>query len=640
MKNYIAKPIFIVFFFLIAQMSYAQVPTRTPTGIPKIPSKQQVAKPVNKDLEKAQANLANAKKTYFKKLTVGNPTQKEGKRTLTAVDDSFLETSETKVSNIKGGKTATGFCTTQKIDVHIKSRNFNEFPSEGAPDWLKPGVVMKGQDFIIGNGKMEERYERSPIVLQTDLKGVSKTFIEVSNPKNRHLINQAVHDLTSQSAQPVNANMYFKFYEVNSLEELGLKVNGKFSAAFGAIGGSLGLSYGSKKSSYYYVMEFNQHMFNISLNSIDANNLFKDRAIPTDDYIYISRVNYGRRGLIIFKSNKTLKEYNIQAAATTKAVVLNATLKTAFNQLQEDSEVEMKLFFYGGTPESAIKSIEKSLEERKPGLLDFIKGSPSNHLIALPIGYDIKNLDNQIVGLENNYLQPGYETCVTYPVKTPKKELKLKVTLLDLQCIEGRDGGGNEADDYAIQQYIKYTANGKPKEAISRSFNTFPDRQNAPVQEAGQKNILISGDATHQLHIKQNRNKANRGNTINNSLVFSISEEDLADNNAEFKIYTWLKEYSSTDRVIHNINKPASVRINDVIEILLTPSLLDPKTRFPDGQIGQATNEAGLYHSFGSEYLMVDNIQKLSKRFILEGPIKLGNAGEKAAAWISFELIE
>ena len=301
MKNCTAKTIFILFFFLIAQMSYAQVPKRT-IGRTTIPSKQQVAKPVNKDLEKAQANLANAKKTYFKKLTVGTPTQKEGQKTLTAVDDSFLETNEKKVTNIKSSKKNNTICATQKIDVHVRNRNFNEFQLDGSPDWLKPGIVMKAQDFLIGNGKIEDRYDRSPMVLQTDLKGANNTFIEVSNPKN---INQALQDLTLQSNQPVNSNMYFKFYEIHSLEELGIKVNGKYSNAFDAVGASVGLSYGSKKTSYYYVMEFNQNMFNININGIDANNIFRDYAIPTDDYIFISRVNYGRRGLIIFKSTKT-----------------------------------------------------------------------------------------------------------------------------------------------------------------------------------------------------------------------------------------------------------------------------------------------------------------------------------------------
>lgn len=635
MRNRKIQTVCILFFFLMALNISAQIPTRR--AVITKESSQKVVNPNIKDLEKAQANLKNIKKEYFKTTKVGNVTQKEGERTLKVVDDNFLETSETKVTTLKDTKTPKRFCATQKIDVNVKSRNFKQFPSDGAPDWLKPGIVMKAQDFIIGNGKMEERYDRSPIVLQTDLQGVGRTFVEVANPKMRHLINDALNTLISQNARPVNANMYFKFYEVNSLEEFGLKLNGKFSAALGTTTGSMGLNYGTKKSSYYYVIEFNQHMFSVSLNSIDANNLFKDPSIPTDDYIYLSRVNYGRRGLILIKSTKSLEDYKIEASVSTKAIILDASLNTAINKLQEDSEVKMELFFYGGTPASAIKSIEQNLKERKPDILDFIKGSPADHKTALPIGYDIKNLDNQIVGLENHLLQPSYETCIDYPIDAPKKELKLKVTLIDLQCIGGRDGGGSDPDDYAIQQYIVYKAKGKEKTYTSRSINVFSHRENGPVQAPNQKNILISGDAKNQLHVKQNRNRAGRGNVINNSLVFTISHEEFMDPTADFKIYTWLKEYSSTDKVLAN-NIFTSVKIKDVIELLLKVRNLNENTNFPDGQIGQSGDRSAKFHSFGVGYLMLAHIQELQDRYILEGPIKLGDGSEKAAAWIGFEL--
>ena len=252
----------------------------------------------------------------------------------------------------------------------------------------------------------------------------------------------------------------------------------------------------------------------------------------------------------------------------------------------------------------------------------------------MPIGYDIKNLDNQLVGLENNMLQPEYETCI------PKRDFKLKVTLLDLQCIDGRDGGGNDPDDYGIQQYIVYKANGKPKKFTSRSINVFPHRKDGPILVANQPNILISGDSKNQLHVKQGRNRANRGNVINNSLVFDISYEEFMDPNADFKIHTWLKEYSSTDKIIHNINTPIPVKIKDVLEILSKARKLKPTALFPDGQIGQSSNPEDQFHTFGSEYLMLDNIQKLDNRFVLEGPIRLGKSGEKAAAWIAFELLD
>ena len=58
--------------------------------------------------------------------------------------------------------------------------------------------------------------------------------------------------------------------------------------------------------------------------------------------------------------------------------------------------------------------------------------------------------------------------------------------------------------------------------------------------------------------VKENRNRSERGNVINNFLVFTISELELMDTNAEFKIYTWLKEYSTS---MFGID--ADARVND-----------------------------------------------------------------------------
>lgn len=637
MKKNQIKTICILCAFLIATNINAQIPTKTIK--PKGQSIQQVTIPKTNNIQNAQSNLANAKK-YFKILKVGQTTQKGGQQTLKAVDTNFPEINQTKKTKVGTKNTAKEICVIEKIDVNVKTRNFKSFPIDGAPDWLKPGVVMKAQDFISANGKMEESFNRSPITLSTSLTGSNvTTYVEVPNPKQRHLIRDAENRLISQGANPVNANMTFSYYEVSSLEEIEYKLTGRFSGGFGAFGASMDLNYGSKKSYHYYVIEFNQTMFSISVNSIDANNLFTDSSIPTEDYIYLSKVNYGRRGLIVFKSTKTISELESSYSVNFNSLINKGEFNTAYNKLIDKSEVDIKLYFYGGTPESAIKSMEKTVDEKKPDLFNFIKASAANHKVALPISYEIKNLDNQVVGLENNMSQSGYETCI------PKRNFKLKVTLVDLQCIEGRDGGGNNPDDYAIQQYIGYRANKNLKTKSSGSINVFPNRKDGPVQVANQPNILISGDANNQLHVKQGRNRENRGNVINNSLVFNISYEEFMDPNAEFKIFTWVKEYSNkvtgaNDDKVLAANTATPVKIKEVLEILAGVRTLDAVTPFSDGQIGKDKNGKALFHDFGTGFLMLDNIQKLQSRMVLEGPIKIGSAGEKAAAWISFELVD
>src|SRR5690606_19824889 len=119
--------------------------------------------------------------------------------------------------------------------------------------------------------------------------------------------------------------------------------------------------------------------------------------------------------------------------------------------------------------------------------------------LALPVGYTLKNLNNQVVGLKSNKRQTVTTTTKTSP--TVASVYKLKVTLTDIQCCFARDGR-NEYDDYGIQQYIVYKALGKDKKYVRRDINKFPNKIDQGGQVPGIKNPLIMGDMQNQIHVK------------------------------------------------------------------------------------------------------------------------------------------
>lgn len=593
-----------------------------------------VQKEKNVDLSKInqkptpQLNIATAKE-YFKTLKVGTENDKEGARELTLVNNNFIETNKTTVQKGSVINNSNRICTKELITVEIKALDFKAFSMNAKPDWLKPGIMMKAMSFIDGSNTIEEIKDRNPITLSTDLM-VAKPVFEVMNPSKKSQITTAENYFITQNGSPVPAQMSFYYHEVHSLEEMSFKLTGKYSSGMGMFSGSVGLNYGTEKESNYYMIEFAQNMFSIEVDGMDPAKVFVDPNVSTEDYIYLSKVNYSRKGVIVFKTNKTIKELGLSLSAKVSGVIGSAEVKAAYNSLKSSSEVEMQAFYYGGSSIGAIQSIENSIKNGVPDIISYLKDRPFDHKLALPIGYELKNLKNERVGLDNK-LKQVVRTCI------PKRDYKLKVTLVDLQCINGRDGGGDNPDDYAIQQYIVYNANGTTKIRNEKrsDINTIPSRKDGPVQVPGMTNVLISGDSNHQLHVKQGNKSANRGNTINNSLVFNISHDEFADPNAQFKIYTWLKEYTDgNDKVLAN-NTAISVKIKEVLEILSGVRKLDMNTSFEDGQIGTGTK----FHSFGTGNLMLANIQNLSN-LVLEGPIKLGSQGQKAAAWISFELVD
>ena len=221
---------------------------------------------------------------------------------------------------------------------------------------------------------------------------------------------------------------------------------------------------------------------------------------------------------------------------------------------------------------------------------------------------------------------------------------KLKVTLTDIQCLYGRDGGGSDPDDYGLQQYVVYKTLGKEKIHISRDIKKFRERIDLGGQVPYIKNMLINGDMKNQIHTQVNNYMERRDRSmINNSLVFQVTSKELEDPNASFKIFTWLKEYSYTNYLIKKVNDDkilmkntsVNVKIKDVIEILSGVKNLIENTSIPAEDVGRLYK----FHNFGAGYMHLGNIQKIEP-MVLEGPIYFVSPETIVAVWVQFELIK
>ncbi|MEZ4842324.1 MAG: hypothetical protein R2821_12640 [Flavobacteriaceae bacterium] len=621
------------FMFILTSGLYAQI--RTPKNSPTKKSENLNLKDANKKINQPEVQSLQIPQDYFTLLKLGSSTQKEGERELTTVNDNFPELNQTNVTKGPTTNTSNEVCSEERLKIEIKTRDFKAFTMNDRPDWLKPGIIMKARSFIDGSATIEEQYDRTPITLATNLRGASTTITTVANPRKKSEITAAENKLISQNASSVPAQMYFTYHEIHSLEEMGFKLTGKYSAGLGMFSASLGIDYGNSKNSYYYMIEFHQSMFSIEVDGLQTTQIFTNPSVPVNEYVYLSKVNYGRRGFIVFKSTKSIDQLGVRFNASKAGIITSGELKTAYNKLKTDSEVEIDAFFYGGSTQGAVSTITNSIKNGSPSdIVEYISSRPFDHKLALPIGYELKNLKNERVGLGTNFEQT-VKTCI------PKRNFTLKVTLTDIQCINGRDGGDNNPDDYAIQQYIVFKALGKEKKYSSQDINKFPDVIGNFENSSKIINPIIYGDSKHQIQVRQNSdvNQRNR-NMINNTLVFNISYNEYNDPNATFKIFTWLKEYSSNalgnndDKLLAN-NEVQNVKIKDILDILAGIKSLREDTFFFDNSVAGGTK----FHNFGSGYLMLCKLQSTDS-MVLEGPIRVGSPGQKAAVWVQFELLK
>lgn len=621
----------IIFLVTFTSSLHAQIKRKTTTTA-KPPTNVQTVDLNKVNQPVTQPNLLNLNIKHFSNVKTGNPSQKQGENELLVVNENFPGLNSTKVTP-KGKQTAMGFITvTEDLAINVNARNFSHF-SESPESWLKPGQIFTAQSFISGQPTTVMN-PRNPTILGISLTGVANSSYQVQNPELNSQLLAAVNYLTSQNANPPPASLSFSFHKIHSVEEMEFKLTGKYRGALGTFSASFGLNAGNQQEYHYYMLEFQQNMFSIQADGMLPANVFKQPVTDMSGYVYIDQVDYGRKGVIVFKSTRTLDELGVTAAANYNFGLSEASMSATYKQLNAKTEVEVFARFYGGSSPAAIQAMENTVKNGVPDIFTYIRSQPNNHRLAMPLGFTLKNMNNQVVGQKSNKTQ-------TVTTKTPvplASVFKLKVTLTDIQCINGRDGGGADPDDYAIQQYIVYKSLGKEKTHVSRDINKFPNRINLGGQVPGIKNMLINGDMNNQLHIREDAGGRNR-NIISNSMVFHVTLNELNDNNASFKIFTWLKEYSTTllgrndDKVLMN-NEPINVKINDVIKILLGKQSLKAETTFPDLAIARGIQ----FHNFGSGNMHLANIQDITP-LVLEGPIRVGGPGQKAAVWVQFELI-
>lgn len=610
-------------------------------------SKTETKTPVKTDPKKAEPPVYTSQEVKviapimivnsFSNIVDGSPTSPNGRRELMIVTNNNLDdTNNSAVRKLRDRNSVTEYCTVERLNLDSKIKKFEEMPVGSRPDWLKPGIILNARSFIDGSYRIEERYDRYPITISTpDLRGNGiKTSTIINNPKSKSSISTAENELISQNVDKVAANMSFRMTEIKSREDLGFKLNGRYSGGLGSFAASLGIEAGSQKNYHYYLVEFSQFMFSLEVDGLNEGEIFKTSTeVPLKEYVYISKVNYGRRGGVLFKSKRAIQEY--KADFKTRAGfsgISRAELNTLYNELIDNSEVEIKVFMYGGSSQSAANSIVDANDEGIPDIGNWITAQAGNHRFALPIGFEIKNLWNQQVGMNSSMIQE-IETCVE------KRNYRLKMTLTDMQNIDGRDGGGNDPDDYGLQMAVVLKALGKVYQPSSSQINKFPGAPcgfNAPGRNniSGPYTCWIGGGANTQIHVKENRTSRDP-NQINNVLIFDIPWDAYRDANNQLTIYTWLKEYTgSNDRVIHDGS--IGVALREVLDILSGIKPLNPSKAYLDGQIAQGKK----FRDFGPQTLWLTNVESGGGEFIIEGPIKAGNAGEKAAIWVRFELLD
>lgn len=539
------------------------------------------------------------------------------------------------------------FCTTTTLNTSLTTEDFSDFSTSGPPEWIKPGVILDVPTFIDGSGFMVEKYARGPITIATNAPSATNVKTVVRNPQNKSEIIEGIQYLLSKSKGKYGANFNYSYSEIRSKDELNYKVNGRYSNSFAGVSVKLGMTSNSKQEYHYYLVEFKQTLFGLEVDAMAPETIFpNDPEVGFSDYVYVSQVNYGRKGYFMLKTNKSMKDFGASASVSASYLGNNASVQSNINKISSDESTEVLAFYYGGTSQSASNDLLADWEAkgRKP-LSDYIEGHDFSAVEAYPVSYKLKNLNNKPVGMNSTNKQ-DIETCV--PIE---QNMKLKITLFELQCDTG-DGGGK--GDFGITQHVRYKANGEWKTPINTNYKKIPNRTNCYPGDQNSKwaesTPFICGNIDNQIYVDERKVPKNRDPNIINSVVYEISATEANDKQAVFEIDTWVKEYTSTnygvttsrnDIVMNKDSRIRQVAIHDVLASLkglrtLKDTKADGGSEFEDGGVDQTV----YFDHFDGASLPLRNIGNN----VLEGPIRARNRGtsldRKAFIWMRFELIE
>lgn len=523
------------------------------------------------------------KRESFKKVTRGTPNGPQGQKILRVVSNSFNQGQITKRVKTQ----ATGNCYTDNIKIDAKSTDFGLFA--GSPDWVLPGVIIKASSFLDG-GNNAISSTRYPISISSNIVG-SKAKV-INDPSKFSQINSAISQIKNQRGT-IAADISFSAREIHSVEELGFSLSGKYSNSMARISASLDMNYGTKKENHYYMVDFKQKMFHVDVDALNPALIFKDIKVLNAEHLYVSRVTYGRRAIVVIKSKLDFSEFNLSVQANLDQFIHKGELKSSIKTLSNKTDFEIKALLYGGTPNGAIQSIDDMVDDKKPNIKKYLNSHPGDVRYALPIGYQLKNLNNENVGLHSVFNQK-VKNCIA----APEKDIRLRVTLTRIGCEQSRDnkgfGNSDNPDDYGIQQWLNYKVNGKFKKSeknqrkIRVNHKLLKEKENTSTWK--NRNIIILGNKSNQIHILEGDKK-----TINNSIVFDISPSEYADKRAIIRIHTWLKEYTgSKDRIIAD-DKFIDVKIDEVLAYLLDPG----NSRFGGSYFN--AGHLGKYHAYGAK---------------------------------------
>ncbi|MDX2249816.1 MAG: thiol-activated cytolysin family protein [Bacteroidia bacterium] len=293
-------------------------------------------------------------------------------------------------------------CKDFQVDISQNAEDFVLY-SSGNAEIIYPGNFLQGNSVSEGAPKIIPLKRGTGTITINTLNGssvVTKTVPEVSYSS----IAQATNDLIGSNNGNLTANISYTREEVRSLEELGVKMNAKYSSLTTKVKGSF--NYNSSQTFNSIFVKVTQSLYSIVYDIPNPETAFDPNVKPEDlqKYVfkgnpatYISSVNYGRIFYLLIQSTQSTEEIKAAVEASFNGGLVSGGGGIKVDNVSELDQVSVSGYAYGGDAGLAAGALIGDMDDVKT----FIEqGGAINN--GAPISYVVRSLEDPSIVVAAN----------------------------------------------------------------------------------------------------------------------------------------------------------------------------------------------------------------------------------------------
>lgn len=350
-----------------------------------------------------------------------------------------------------------------------------------------PGSVTDGNSIPRGEYSMI-RHELNPIYIRVEglnLIDNSKLVQQIETPTVANITSTLAQIVNSPTAGVQRANYISKFEEVKSNEELSIALGVHYSGLTNEFSGMF--SRNTSTSSSMYVMEFSQIYYTVFADiPTSSKDFFKNynNDIP-DSWMYISEVNYGRKGILVIVVENQNNNTSFSASYSHEALVSSGGAQLSSDLKKNNSKISIRAMIKGGNPVDAAKINTNNWEESLKNFFSFFqKGAVFNSSNpAFPLSFVMRFISDPNHGIGR------IEQTLRYQRNVCDDFLKFRIGTVRIEGVKIDDGrtGGDEEELYGRISFSVNSPSGggriesKSNTDIAEIWDTSP----YPPQKTG-----------------------------------------------------------------------------------------------------------------------------------------------------------